>query len=276
MARPAIPTLTPYTSQLPELQNPAAWPDLSVDFWTWTTGDGYQNEVQIADYGEAAMDYIDTALAGSDTLIDAVARSVKLNADGENEVSLDFNALTRSGFYADDAGTTTGSPILPNDGVSLLHNQWDSIGFSQLAQRISSSNPTVYSRAKSLSGALGRWFQQYGQNNVLGTVAEISGVPSGALIETGTNANGTYLRFANGTQFCFFGLDSSATVQQVWTFPAAFTGSPQTVHMTPVAIASAAPGISLLSSTSVSFAVWDSADARVAAFTRITAIGRWF
>ena len=40
------------------------------------------------------------------------------------------------------------------------------------------------------------------QRNLLGTVGLSSGIPTGAVIETGTNANGTYTRFADGTQIC--------------------------------------------------------------------------
>lgn len=40
------------------------------------------------------------------------------------------------------------------------------------------------------------------RGNVLGTVSQSSGVPTGALIERGSNANGDYVRFADGTQIC--------------------------------------------------------------------------
>ena len=38
--------------------------------------------------------------------------------------------------------------------------------------------------------------------NFIGTVSESGGVATGAIIETGTNANGTYIKFADGTQIC--------------------------------------------------------------------------
>lgn len=41
------------------------------------------------------------------------------------------------------------------------------------------------------------------RGNVLGTVSQSGGTPTGALIESGTNANGTYVRFADGTQICW-------------------------------------------------------------------------
>lgn len=40
------------------------------------------------------------------------------------------------------------------------------------------------------------------RGNILGTVSQAGGVPTGALIERGSNANGEYVRFADGTQIC--------------------------------------------------------------------------
>ena len=74
----------------------------------------------------------------------------------------------------------------------------------------------------------------YGKENVIGPVSQAAGVPTGKMIETGTNANGRYIRFADGTQICFttityaFSLLSyvaglyAGTIS--WTFPAAFYG----------------------------------------------------
>jgi hypothetical protein len=42
----------------------------------------------------------------------------------------------------------------------------------------------------------------YRRANILGTVSQSGGVPTGAIIERGSNANGAYVRFADGTQIC--------------------------------------------------------------------------
>lgn len=44
--------------------------------------------------------------------------------------------------------------------------------------------------------------QGYRRNNIVGVVAQSSGVPTGTIIEQGSNANGRYVRFADGTQIC--------------------------------------------------------------------------
>lgn len=74
----------------------------------------------------------------------------------------------------------------------------------------------------------------YGRGNILGTVSQSGGVPTGAIIERGSNANGEYVRYADGTQICtntrFVGPISVATGHIFrtntlpWVFPAPFVG----------------------------------------------------
>ena len=43
----------------------------------------------------------------------------------------------------------------------------------------------------------------YGQGNILGTVSQSAGVPTGAIIERGSNANGEFVKYADGTMICW-------------------------------------------------------------------------
>lgn len=43
---------------------------------------------------------------------------------------------------------------------------------------------------------------RYGKDNILGTVSQSEGVPTGAIIERGSNANGEYVKYADGTLIC--------------------------------------------------------------------------
>lgn len=84
------------------------------------------------------------------------------------------------------------------------------------------------------AGRLMRADYGYGPGNLLGPVSQNAGVPTGAVIENGTNANGGYVRFADGTQICRQKIDTVAidqttslsglyrTSEIAWTFPAAF------------------------------------------------------
>lgn len=44
--------------------------------------------------------------------------------------------------------------------------------------------------------------QAYVRDNILGTVSQSSGVPTGAIIESGSNANGHFIKYADGTMIC--------------------------------------------------------------------------
>ncbi|WP_308916617.1 DUF2793 domain-containing protein [Jannaschia sp. LMIT008] len=87
------------------------------------------------------------------------------------------------------------------------------------------------------------WRQLYDQASVVGNVGQSGGVPTGAVIERGSNAGGEYVRWADGTQICTHRLTVTVTTEQsgpfhrsnaphVWTYPAAFTGA-VTASVTP-------------------------------------------
>lgn len=64
---------------------------------------------------------------------------------------------------------------------------------------------------------------------LVGTVSQSGGVPTGAIIERGSNANGNYVRYADGTQICRVSEFSSNVAGDVtWTFPATFDSAPTT------------------------------------------------
>ena len=76
----------------------------------------------------------------------------------------------------------------------------------------------------------------FDQTNILGTVSQVAGVPTGRIIERGSNANGEYIRFADGTQMCWHstgGTDINVAIGNVfrsaplvWTYPLAFSVAP--------------------------------------------------
>lgn len=119
--------------------------------------------------------------------------------------------------------------------------------------------------------------------NILGTVSQSGGVPTGAIVERGSNANGSYVRYADGTQIVWSSLTGFANGTLGGTthssqFPAAFSASP-----TPVALRlTQFPlrfdcGLTGLSPTGIEFNVSDSTGATTVQVTvHYVAIGRWF
>jgi hypothetical protein len=80
------------------------------------------------------------------------------------------------------------------------------------------------------------WREVFHQGTLLGTVSQTGGVPTGAVIERGSNANGSFVRFADGTQICtrYVTIDALTATTAVGTLfvtgtasyslPAAFVG----------------------------------------------------
>ncbi|WP_256584873.1 MULTISPECIES: hypothetical protein [unclassified Pseudomonas] len=131
----------------------------------------------------------------------------------------------------------------------------------------------------------------YKRANILGAVSQASGVPTGAIIERSSNANGEFVKFADGTLICTrfvsgnmaltspYGSGFYNPVPLPWTFPAAFVGTVPAVSATcnistRIILMSLSPGETL---TSCSFYLLDmqgsvSANANL----RYLAVGRWF
>jgi hypothetical protein len=70
--------------------------------------------------------------------------------------------------------------------------------------------------------------------DILGTVSQLAGLPTGAIIERGSNANGEYIRLADGTQICMrriapVDIGAGSFHLHVWTYPAGFSTLPYTL-----------------------------------------------
>jgi hypothetical protein len=61
---------------------------------------------------------------------------------------------------------------------------------------------------------------RYGKDNALGTVSQTAGVPTGALMEYGSNANGEYWKYAGGMLVCRHRSNTNTDGIYVWTYPA--------------------------------------------------------
>jgi hypothetical protein len=133
----------------------------------------------------------------------------------------------------------------------------------------------------------------YAKDNILGTVSQASGVPTGAVIESGSNANGTYAKFADGTLMCW--VDNKQAVYQSqyeikgdWVFPAAFATTNISGHATirdnSAALSNDARGkgpvfFQVMASSYADFGTMGNAGSFSAGQTmnaRLFAIGRWF
>jgi hypothetical protein len=116
---------------------------------------------------------------------------------------------------------------------------------------------------------------------IVGTVSQVGGVPTGAIIEQGSNANGNYIRYANGVQECwgarFITPVANTPTSGAVTFPIAFSAV-QSIQVSPD---TSVPGttvqgwsFALFTNTGCLLFVTRTNTTNTALYWR--AIGRWF
>lgn len=119
------------------------------------------------------------------------------------------------------------------------------------------------------------WRRVLDDQGLLGTVSQTAGLPTGAVLESGTNANGRYERRADGVQECWVSMAASAAGAASWTFPAAFIEEPRVNGNAIATVASTVVLDAAPSTTAATFSTRDKTDARRADTVHLHAIGRW-
>lgn len=128
----------------------------------------------------------------------------------------------------------------------------------------------------------------YRKGTILGTVSQSGGVPTGAIIEYGSNANGEYIKYADGTMICWADISSGSLAistaflggfrsdGQTWTFPAEFSDTPK-VSISPTSLTAfgVAPASRITTSATFVYTAVTSQGSSARSATAI-AIGRWF
>lgn len=181
-----------------------------------------------------------TGTAVNQTTTDTTANRLVRNGDhgiGGASILVDANAVgLRNGFVRYVSNSPFGG--FGANGVNLI-GAVDSLSGQLAIKEVSlSSEPGLVAvRSRTSAGAWTAWNTLFGRANLLGTVSQSAGVPTGAVVERGSNANGEYVRFADGTQICIR-LNLSAanastalgalfrSADVAWTFPAAFIADP--------------------------------------------------
>jgi len=120
--------------------------------------------------------------------------------------------------------------------------------------------------------------------DIVGTVSQSGGDPTGAVIERGSNSNGEYVRFADGTQICTFegtrpsisdtagSIFTAANTQ--WTFPAAFAEAP--AGSASFLSSNAWGSLTTISTTQATVRGFSAISVGSTVTYRASAVGRWF
>ncbi len=138
-------------------------------------------------------------------------------------VDLD-DATLPSGLYRTGVATANIASLPSSEGV-LQVQSWDGV----IVHQAWTSNATgeTYRRVRQ-GGAWADWDRQIGNSAILGTVEEVGGLPTGAILERGENGHGAYVRFADGSQICHatVAVDVTSTATQSFDFAASFAAPP--------------------------------------------------
>lgn len=122
----------------------------------------------------------------------------------------DFANNIGSGVYysftqGHPSATPNGPPASSSGAMSVLALGGLSSSYKAFLAIQNNSNGSgqkTYVGAKGAAGAP-TWREVYTNVSLLGAVSQSGGVPTGAVIERGSNSNGEYVRYADGTQICW-------------------------------------------------------------------------
>jgi hypothetical protein len=238
-----------------------------------------------------------------DIAVNSASDAVRINQTGagnalvvEDSTSPDSTPFVVSATGSVGIGTTTpavkldvvGSAIISGDltvdtNTLYVDSGNDRVGVGTITPGtkldvVGTANATNMTRGGS---------QVYSRDNILATVSQSAGVPTGGIIERGSSANGEYVRYADGTMICVnysagnqststaAGSIFRATNASTWTFPSTFAVAPVVSGM---ADDNLARWVSLgsPSTTSVTFRQMNFENDANTEITRLMAIGRWF
>lgn len=193
-----------------------------------------------------------------------------------------------SGFYA-GGGSSADPTTFPSGNAQYKP-------FLNLTRRVASGNygqvrmyfgETINIYEKSaLTAAWEPMHSLVSREQLLGTVSQTGGLPTGAVIERGANANGEYVRFADGTQICTYtpgsflnATESTGNIYQStspgsWVFPAQFVSAPVCTASPRSDIAWA--NCQATSTTTASVRMFSPTSLVGALTQELKAVGRWY
>ncbi|MBB96972.1 MAG: hypothetical protein CML68_20540 [Rhodobacteraceae bacterium] len=164
------------------------------------------------------------AVAGDATLLTHVGagHQLKINKAASGDTA---SLLFQTGWSGRAEMGTTGSDDFAIK-ISADGSAWIT-AFSFDAASGTAGGAAVQQGATDITaGRLARADYAYGPGNLLGTVSETGGTPTGAVIESGSAGGGRYVRWADGTQVCTAEITltrvDGGRLEASWSFPQAF------------------------------------------------------
>lgn len=245
-------TVGPYTLDAAPIDNNSVWASISGVFqYDWTLDGVEITFSQIIPIGvpwqvqTSGPLPVGTATVANDTInaskidgTDYAAILSKINANEKPAVAVtDSHIAIFDGTTGKtkDSGKTIANIIPANDSVTnaMLAN----VATGTIKGRVTASTGDPEDLTGSQALTILKTSGAYAKDNILGTVSQTSGVPTGAIIERGSNANGDFVKFADGTLICTqtLALAAASTASAniwggptaaSWTYPATFIAAP--------------------------------------------------
>lgn len=232
----------------------------------------------------------DVTTSATDTTAGRLLKVGDFGVGGDATLILDFNDINESSVNTATSGALN-APLPSATFVGARFTRANGAAQGELFCRTNSAMNSWWVRAK--ENYFSEWAMLYGQNTILGTVSQSGGVPTGAIIERGSNANGGYVKYADGTLICTKEVTSSITCSItsgsvyannsdiVQTLSATFTNV-QGISIHCDGTSTTAIGRWAVSagtgagSNSVKYRIFDSISSTATTIVRITVIGQWF
>jgi len=187
---------------------------------------------------------------GAATFSSGAAVTGTLSASGLTTLSAGANvtgtlAVTGAGSYSTNlsvGGTATVTGAASLNGGAAVTGTLSASGLTTLSAGANVTGTLAVTGAGTFTGNLTALpGLMYGRGNILGTVSQSAGVPTGAAFEYALNGAGSYLRFPDGTQICWLRVTfTSIAITTAYgslfqggadvnrNFPAAFAAIPST------------------------------------------------
>lgn len=223
--------------------------------------------------GTAVMQSAHDATPGRLAAVQTTGGVFGWGASGVNAVLADLDTLTAvSGLHSTTAATLGTFPLGSASVGMVLMLRYSTTAFAQIF--VYPLSGRHFHRNYS-SGSFSAWREVINTGNIVGTVSQVGGVPTGPVLETGGNANGRYERRADGVMECWHTLTASASAGVTWTFPSAFI-EPPVLGDTAVAMVASTPVLDAApTATAAILSTRDKTDARRADVMHLRATGRW-
>lgn len=175
------------------------------------------------------------------------------------DVLTDTQGIDKNAFARGSAGFTANLPR-PATSYNILNMAASSATNTSLAISWASDPTVINAYIRAQSATYTDWI-------------ELASSGNNALIEFGSNANGSFTKFPDGTLVCYHNINSSSGP---WTYPSAFNSVPRvSASVDSSGAANRSASTSSTTATSTNLAVYDTSNTLVTTAVNLIAIGRW-